>query len=102
MPTYVKVFDDAGTYWFLCPGCKTMHPVTLRDERNGRGWTFNGDLAAPTFSPSLMVYPTDRNGRCHSFIRGGKIEFLVDCQHEFAGQTVSMVDLETTDVKPWD
>lgn len=27
---------------------------------------------------------------CHSFVRDGKIEFLGDCTHEFAGKTVDL------------
>lgn len=30
---------------------------------------------------------------CHCFIRNGMIEFLTDCTHNLAGQTVPMVDL---------
>ena len=30
--------------------------------------------------------------RCHSFIRDGKIQYLNDCTHEFAGKTVELPD----------
>lgn len=33
-------------------------------------------------------------GRCHSFVRDGKIQFLNDCQHALAGQTVDLPDWE--------
>lgn len=29
---------------------------------------------------------------CHSFVRNGKIEYLNDCTHELAGQTVELLD----------
>jgi hypothetical protein len=32
--------------------------------------------------------------RCHLFIRDGALQFLSDCTHKLAGQTVDMV--------PWD
>lgn len=73
-------------YYFFCPGCECYH---VFDER----WQFNGDLDAPTFSPSLLCGHT--NGRqCHLFVRGGKIEFLPDSVHDLAGQTVTMAEIE--------
>jgi len=30
---------------------------------------------------------------CHSFIRDGKIQFLGDCTHALAGQTVDLPEL---------
>jgi hypothetical protein len=54
-------------------------------------------------------WPVDKNGNyvlgpdgriagcknmvCHSFIRNGKIEYLSECTHELAGQTVDMEDV---------
>lgn len=78
--------------WFICPGCQEGHGI---DD----SWQFNGDWAKPTFSPSYLTWndpdPRAREGskyqtgwRCHSFIRDGQIEFLPDCTHALAGQTV--------------
>lgn len=79
-----------GHFWvFECPGCNCCH---YADDR----WTFNGDAESPTFSPSIFVNSDGSNPtvpRCHSFVRNGKIEFLNDCTHELAGQTVDMVDI---------
>lgn len=72
-------------YYFYCPGCKCSHVFDSR-------WTFNGDLERPTFSPSLLCNQNDSERRCHLFVREGKIEFLGDCAHHLAGQTVEMVD----------
>ena len=36
-----------GFSWW-CPGCDEMHPLPFE-----RGWTFDGNLAAPTFTPSF-------------------------------------------------
>lgn len=110
-----------GSYWFECLGCKDTHLVnTVANSYNGSKWEFNGDLNRPTFSPSILVnsghfadpntdscwctYNQDLIERgeepstfeckiCHSFIRDGKIQYLNDCTHELAGQTVEMIDI---------
>ena len=84
---------DDGHFAFKCDGCGREHQVWTDDEGQHPSWTFNGDLNEPTFSPSIRVetpghnkYPT----LCHLFIRNGKIQFLNDCKHHLAGQTVEM------------
>jgi len=57
-------------------------------QSNGCAWDWNGDTEKPTLTPSFV---TDG---CHCFIRDGKIEFLRDCSHALAGQTVGMVELD--------
>lgn len=74
-------------YVFECPGCKYQHPF---DDR----WGFNEDYEKPTFHPSLLVHESRYSPRCHSFVRDGKIEFLSDCGHELAGQTVELPERE--------
>lgn len=67
-------------------------------------------MDAPAFEPSIRVSGvqaiTDETADrimageridpvprvCHSFVRDGKIEFLSDCTHRLAGQTVEMED----------
>lgn len=79
--------NDNGQLIFYCPACKFSHAFDSR-------WTFNGDFEKPTFSPSLLVkYPwgdPPKNMVCHSFITEGKISYLDDCTHEFAGKTIDM------------
>lgn len=60
-------------------------------------WTFNGDMERPTFSPSLVVTikTEPKKQICHSFVRDGKIQFLSDCFHDLAGQTVEMPDIDS-------
>jgi len=70
-----------------------------------RGWGFNGNMAAPTLSPSVRHYVParkDDDGRdhpevttCHYFIQGGKIVFCPDCQHALSGQTVDLQPYES-------
>jgi len=92
--------DDGrhGTVLHLwCPGCNQLHaPEVEGDTLTARGcWTFNGDLEKPTISPSLLVTweygPEKEKHRCHSFVRDGQWQFLADCTHELAGQTVPLV-----------
>lgn len=73
---------DADRLVWWCPGCDEVHTAPL--DR----WTWNGSLDAPTLSPSVL-YPEAK--RCHCFVREGRIQFLSDCKHPLAGQTVAMV-----------
>jgi hypothetical protein len=80
-----------GQVWFWCAGCETHHAITP-----GR-WTWNDDTERPTFSPSVLVtyeFGSDRAPKlCHSFVRDGRIQYLTDCTHALAGQTVPLEDL---------
>ncbi|WP_127111989.1 DUF6527 family protein [Shimia sediminis] len=100
---------EGGRVAFMCPGCKTHHHVTVDGSR---GWTYNGNPDAPTFNPSVLVKGTvpisdEEHSRimqgetirpvpliCHSFVTDGRIQFLNDCTHDLAGQTVDLPDLE--------
>jgi len=76
--------DSKGNVFWHCPGCACAHRIT-------DSWKFNGDLEKPTISPSVLnTYPDGR--KCHCFVRGGKIQFLNDSFHKFAGQTVEIPD----------
>lgn len=82
---------------FHCPGCKCEHGVwTSKPAANGAQWSWNGDMVRPTFAPSLLIQwggsgPNDVPRRvCHSFVTNGEIQFLTDCTHELAGQTVPL------------
>lgn len=110
----IRVIEN-GMLAFWCPGCKEYHCVHVN-----RGqypvWSFNGDYNNPTLSPSVEVrsghyltpdkkecwcnfkdrYPDEgeppfKCGVCHAFVTNGKIQYLNDCTHELAGQTVDMV-----------
>lgn len=81
-------------YWFYCPGCKCPHAYRVAVE-NGENkqplWEFTGDLEKPTFSPSLLAVGEQR---CHLYVKDGQIQFLSDCHHELAGQTVPIPEFE--------
>ena len=79
-------------YLFHCPGCGNSHPFEV--ECAERGWTWNGSMDRPTFTPSLLCNPGLPENRCHSFVTDGRIQFLSDCHHALAGQTVDLPDWE--------
>jgi len=77
-------------YLYNCPGCGYEHAFGLRSE--GGNHEFNMDLNNPTVSPSLLQnFSPDK--KCHSYIKNGKIEFLSDCWHKLAGQTVELPEI---------
>ena len=120
MEKKVEVFTNPGDErrTFICPGCKEQHSVRVKGENRGPVWGYNWNDSAPTFTPSLLVrwvsipdeLEEDENGKlllqadgrvkgakdeiCHSFIREGRIQFLNDCTHKLAGQTVDLLDIE--------
>lgn len=80
-----KVHKVKDGYWvFDCPGCNNLHSIQVPP------WTFNEDLDKPTVSPSILVHPTEVSPLCHSFVKDGMIQFLGDCTHELANQTVEI------------
>ena len=99
---------EDGALFFNCPGCGERHMV-----RTGAGagprWGFNGDYDRPTFTPSVLVTwsepsdvpeefddtSKDQKKVCHSFVTDGHIQFLGDCTHALAGQTVPLPPFET-------
>ena len=90
--------DGDPDYYFQCPGCKCDHGIWVTPYYNGNGatWSFNGDVNKPTFSPSIKVTcPTPKRMLiCHSFVKDGKIEYLSDCTHELAGQTIELPEYD--------
>ena len=97
---------------FYCPGCDAVHGVN-------NAWQFNNDYEKPTFSPSVLVrtghyspeHKSDqcwctynithkddpapyRCAICHSFVKEGKIQFLSDCSHSLADQTVDLPEFD--------
>jgi hypothetical protein len=80
-----------GVLQFWCPACDAVHGISIDPPPMGRAApagqpTWNGNVHAPTVSPDIVV------GSCHFSITAGQIEFLPDSEHEFAGQTVAMID----------
>lgn len=80
-----------GEIVYECPGCKSVHVIATTGKL---GWEFNGDLKKPTLKPSILATaPGDpKDYRCHHYMRNGEIQYLSDCNHEMAGQTIPMVE----------
>lgn len=90
---------------FWCPGCDHVHMVSDL-------WEVTDSDGLLTISPSVLVHEgkkfinDDLEGdalfapenittspRCHSFVKGSRIEFLNDSTHKLAGQTVPLAPL---------
>lgn len=89
-------------YAHFCPACDEMHAFAVdRPFSNGARWNFDGNVNSPSFSPSMNIAwgkladPkwNGEGGRCHYFLRSGKLQFLADCTHAFAGRTVDLPEL---------
>lgn len=100
MPKFhLGVTDSSGEKWayFECPGCDGPHGVVIGGS--ARAWGFNGDSERPTLTPSVHVSwtqgPEHTPHVCHSFVRDGQIQFLADCTHALAGQTVPIPEWDT-------
>jgi hypothetical protein len=103
-----------------CPGCGYKHYMNIEAEGRPK-WSFNGSLEEPTISPSIFVksvkcenftdadwveydkvyaevrdqileHPKYKHW-CHSFVNAGRIQFLNDCTHALAGQTLDLLDV---------
>lgn len=77
--------DDPSYLWFECPGCGHLHGIHV-GQGEGVRWTWDGNIEAPTFNPSVSVKwkEFEIEKHCHSFIRAGNFEFLGDCTHALA------------------
>lgn len=68
------------------------------DRHNTPCWTWNGSIEKPTLKPSILSKVDFGENResiiCHSFVNDGKVQFLSDCSHEFAGQTLDLLDID--------
>jgi hypothetical protein len=89
--------DNRLTWW--CPGCEDPHTIQ-HGAGSGPRWGWNANAERPTFTPSVLVtyganpdasdeFKEWRTPRvCHSFVVDGAMQFLSDCTHALAGQTV--------------
>lgn len=108
---------ESGRGYVECPAAEATH-LTLRipgptglltlpvvqgnTTRAGTGaWTWNGSTEAPTLRPSVLTqYQSalaERSWRCHSWINDGAAQFLADCSHSMAGQTVPLLAVDESE-----
>lgn len=107
---YLRNTTQGYSHW--CPGCQEMHELPTN-----KGWTFNGNVNKPTFSPSFLrgslkrnivdgqwvgegrdAWIYDANGNpvpdiCHYFVTDGNLNFCGDCTHALSGKIVPMPEL---------
>lgn len=107
------VQGDGIMFW--CPGCHCAHMVRT-DRSLSPCWGYNGNPELPTFTPSILVkgvkrltdeqhaafmrgegLPEPEPMVCHMFVTDGNIQFLHDCTHALAGQTVPIPDWDAKD-----
>lgn len=82
--------ENTQGFWHWCPACKDIHPLPWKTG----GWTFNGNLEKPSFTPSFKQGGSGvAGGCCHYIITDGTINFCGDSTHELAGQSVPLADL---------
>ncbi len=111
----LRRMQNGYAHW--CPGCESMHGIaTDAPQANGARWSFNGDVNAPSFSPSINIRwgrfvdptfddsadPKRLSGVCHYFLTAGQIQFCADSTHALSGKTVPLPPLppELTDEAP--
>ncbi|WP_425618061.1 DUF6527 family protein [Anatilimnocola sp. NA78] len=78
-------------------------PVMIGGTRAGTGnWTWNGSVDSPTLKPSILTRSGHENKPivCHTFVNDGLVQFLGDCTHELAGQTVPLLDVDESHFPP--
>jgi hypothetical protein len=97
----------AGGHSHWRPGCREMHMIP-------DSWSFDGNLAAPTFNPSVKIsgkkmirdergswlggWERDAAGNpidevCHYHLHGGVLKFCGDSTHALAGKEVPLPPL---------
>jgi len=105
MKSIIRDIDNHGEKYqalmFCCPGCAEMfdsdgiHILPINGTGPNPTWGFDGNLEAPTLTPSILTGKGEPGKRCHSFLRGGVFEFLGDSSHSLAGQKIPIPDLPT-------
>jgi hypothetical protein len=99
---------EGGGLLYWCQGCDMLHQVKV-GEGPGPRWGYNGNPDKPTFTPSVLtqfdhwvppaspgwtpVPQTKVSSICHTFITDGIVQFLGDCTHALAGQTLPLPEL---------
>ena len=76
-----------------CEPCDQVHILP-----SGRGWTWNGDVEKPTYSPSFKHSWHEGPERvakvCHYVLTDGILAYCGDCTHGMAGQSFPLPPLD--------
>jgi hypothetical protein len=89
--------EGKGRFTFFCSGCNHYHTYFTKEAGlpNKATWQFDNNIERPTFTPSLLN-TTEFNDKktakkiCHLFVTDGMVQYLNDCTHKFAGQTIEL------------
>jgi len=98
----VKKLDDGKTYeycsaeeathiWVNFPGPHGYQILPVRGDVSPK-WNWDGNVDEPTITPSIRTKAHDFV--CHSYITKGKVQFLADCTHEYAGKTMNLLEVD--------
>ena len=89
----------ATFYSHWCPGCEEMHIIYVGNSPPHPNWSFDGNVDAPTFNPSVRITYDGRDEHtvCHYFLHAGQLQFCGDCTHALAGKTVPLPPLPNDD-----
>lgn len=88
----VAILPDHGgeVAMLFMPGVPCPSMIAISGQHPVWGW--NGDKKNPTFSPSILTRLPYAGKEVvnHVFIRGGKIQYLSECSHEYTGKTIDL------------
>lgn len=91
---FLRNTEDGVAHY--CVACKGMHNFSVkRPNYLSQRWTWNENIIAPTFFPSMHIVVRDMRKpkfmqSCHYWLRSGRVEFLRDSTHSMAGITISL------------
>jgi hypothetical protein len=94
-----KAYETARGIAHYCPGCNDMHYINTKvPNSNGAKWGWDGNLEAPTVSPSVNLraeFTPEEGGPevCHYFLQGGVLKYCGDCTHQYSGKDIPLPEL---------
>ena len=95
-PGYSRCAAEEATHVRLnMPGPVPTRIIPVRVDK-GPQWKWNGCVDKPTLTPSILTTAELKKGKivCHSFVTDGKVKFLNDCTHSFAGKITDLLDID--------
>lgn len=101
-PLNVLLKVGINQYKHYCPACDQEHTLLANTaNRNNQIWSFNDNLAKPTFYPDFMTVketPHEEDQEriikrmaCHYWIQNGKIIYTLNGNHSLIGKTIDMI-----------
>lgn len=94
---FICIFGGEPSHY--CPACNELHRfyVNTPRQRNGAHWSWDRNVDAPTFSPSMNISIGEPGSsdfeRCHYFLKDGQLQYLEDSTHALRGKTVPLPPL---------